>query len=162
VDLGVKMIDLCRQRHPQSQFWVSDGESFRGAGASQYDLVYSTICLQHIPCHSIRMRILRDAVRVLKPGGKLAIQMLYFDSEQEAQRYYASIKSTATYSHWEEDAFGAQETNSCHDVAIFEKDLPRIHRDLETMFRNVEIHVARWNSHASIHHIYLYGTNKKV
>ncbi|MFO0911672.1 MAG: class I SAM-dependent methyltransferase [Pirellulales bacterium] len=161
VDLGVKMIDYCKEHYPQSKFWVSDGETFRGAGESQYDLVYSTICLQHIPCHTIRMKILKDATRVLKPGGKLAVQMLYFDSEQGARRYYASIKATATFSRWDEDAYWAEDTNSCHDVAIFDTDLPKIQRDLQTMFRDVEVHIERWNPNASIHQIYLYGTNRK-
>jgi SAM-dependent methyltransferase len=44
-----------------------------------FDLVYSAICLQHIPVHEIRLNLFREFRRVLKPGGWLTAQMGYGD-----------------------------------------------------------------------------------
>lgn len=160
VDLGRQMIDLCCERYPKSRFWITDGVSFGEAPTGEYDLVFSTICLQHIPCHTVRMKIVHDACRVLKPHGKIALQMLYFDSLPQARRYYANIKSTARFSYWQEDAFDAQDTNSCHDVAIFETDLNRIRLEFERLFTDVELHIARWHPEGGVHQLFIYGSRR--
>lgn len=40
-----------------------------------YDIVFSTICMQHICVYDIRFALLKDFYRVLKPGGSICIQM---------------------------------------------------------------------------------------
>jgi SAM-dependent methyltransferase len=42
-----------------------------------YDVVYSVICLQHVPVYDIRFGIFEEAYRVLKPNGYLCFQMGY-------------------------------------------------------------------------------------
>lgn len=40
-----------------------------------YDVVFSTICLQHICVHDIRFNLMKEFYRVLKSGGSVCLQM---------------------------------------------------------------------------------------
>lgn len=56
-------------------FYPTNGVDLGYISDTSYDLVYSTICLQHIPVHDIRMNLFREFFRVLKPGGWFTAQM---------------------------------------------------------------------------------------
>lgn len=71
----------------------------------KYDVVMSTIALQHICVYDIRLNYLREFYRVLRPGGRIAIQMGFGVPSPLTVAYYAN--------HY--DALG---TNRCCDVAI--------------------------------------------
>jgi ubiquinone/menaquinone biosynthesis C-methylase UbiE len=43
----------------------------------QYDMVFSTICMQHICSYDIRLNYIKEFNRVLKSGGIVSIQMGY-------------------------------------------------------------------------------------
>lgn len=43
----------------------------------QYDMIFSTICMQHICVHEVRYNYFKEFYRVLKPNGYISIQMGY-------------------------------------------------------------------------------------
>ena len=77
-----------------------------------YDMVYSTIVLQHIPIHELRLGYFKEFFRVLKPGGWISLQMGYgLDSNSKSK--------TKMY---HENAWSVRQTNGRCDVSIENAD----------------------------------------
>lgn len=54
-----------------------NGHNLENIPPESYDLVISTIALQHISSYSIRFNYLKEFFRVLKPNGMVSLQMAY-------------------------------------------------------------------------------------
>lgn len=85
---------------------------------NHYDIVFSTICLQHICVHEIRFALLKEFYRVLKNDGNLCFQMGFGPSHPRSVGYY-------------ENFYDAKGTNSGCDTRVdtyeeIEKDLIKI------------------------------------
>ena len=73
VDISSRMLEFARKLTPECDFRQGyDLSSFPERFA---DLVYSALVLQHQPSRDDAVRLIRDMVRVLTPGGLLAFQM---------------------------------------------------------------------------------------
>jgi ubiquinone/menaquinone biosynthesis C-methylase UbiE len=59
----------------KSEFYLCNGLDLSGIGSGVYDVVISTICLEHICVYDIRFGLLREFFRVLKSGGAISLQM---------------------------------------------------------------------------------------
>lgn len=70
IDLSGRNISHCRSAFSDvsSRFFTASGTDLHPIPDAAYDFVMSTITLQHIPVYEIRDGILRDSLRVLKPG----------------------------------------------------------------------------------------------
>ena len=78
VDISEEMVALARQRFANianAQVHVTSGTDLSIFTDCYFDFVYSYIVLQHIPDKEIVLRYLREAQRVLKPGGVLCCQI---------------------------------------------------------------------------------------
>jgi SAM-dependent methyltransferase len=78
VDISEEMIRLARQRlsHTPNAFpELCAGSDLAMFPAARFDFVYSYAVFQHIPSRDIVFAYLRDAFRVLKPGGILCCQL---------------------------------------------------------------------------------------
>lgn len=96
---------------------LSNGTDLNNLKTESYDFVMSTIVLQHICVYEIRFNILKDFLRILKPGGLLSFQMGYGEGYGRAEYY--------------ENHYDAQATNSDHDTKVTDpeqitKDLDRV------------------------------------
>lgn len=95
---------------PQPTLWLSNGVDLGQIGDEQYDVVFSTICLQHIPVHEIRLNLFREFRRVLKPRGWFTAQMGYGATDDPRGRdYYAND-------------YEAEHTNGLCDVNVTAPD----------------------------------------
>jgi SAM-dependent methyltransferase len=78
VDISQQMVDLARRFHadrPACEFLVNS-EPHLGCFADQsFDLVYSSIVLQHLPSQESMLGYLREFVRVLRRSGVLCFQL---------------------------------------------------------------------------------------
>lgn len=83
-----------------------NGIELNGVPSGTYDFVMSTVVLQHICVHSIRMSIMKDIFRVLKDGGIFNFQMGYGGKP--------GWKTTGYY----DDLLEASDTNGALDVSI--------------------------------------------
>lgn len=146
VDISEDMARNARERCPESSIWVTSGDNCAEAESGAYDFVYTTISMQHIGAFDIRDRILRDLHRVLKPGGKGTLQMLFSRNYPYRSMGYRGEVGTALveimprevdHAGWFENRFDAVKTNSACDTLIGIQDLPRIQQYLETMFADV-------------------------
>lgn len=107
-------VDICKENIAnarkliglESWFWTVNGIELDGIDSSSYDLIYSTICLQHIPVYDIRLNLFREFYRVLKSGGWFTAQMGYGETDDPRGIYYYDNK-------WD-----AQETNGGCDVIV--------------------------------------------
>ena len=72
VDNSVELIKLAKKKYPQKNFSVDDALDLSFAG-SFFDKVYSIAVLHQIPSEELRLKFLREAKRVLKPKGLLAL-----------------------------------------------------------------------------------------
>jgi len=77
VDIAPGMLDLARQDNPagdRCRFVLNDRADLALFGDAQFDLVYSSIVLQHVPPPLARV-YLAEFARVLRPGGSLIVQL---------------------------------------------------------------------------------------
>ena len=78
VDISEEMVALARERlsHiPAAHAQVTSGADLGMFADCYFDYVYSYIVFQHIPDRDIVLNYLREAQRVLKPGGVLCCQI---------------------------------------------------------------------------------------
>ena len=121
VDISARLIEICdewtRGIDAVGRLYVNDGTSLEQIESDRYDLVYSTIALQHISVASIREELFREFYRVLKGGGRLALQMIYTDKPRE---------QWSSHCTWNQDLFDAEGTNGQCDVLITEDTLQEV------------------------------------
>jgi ubiquinone/menaquinone biosynthesis C-methylase UbiE len=98
------------------KFITTDGQSLQPLNSNTYDMIMSTITLQHICVYSIRRMILEDMFRCLKPGGLISLQMGFGPGHSKTSEYF-------------EDAVHASSTNSGYDVRV--DDPSQIKKDMD-------------------------------
>ena len=148
VDISSRLIDEARASYPYSNFYVSSGDDMGEVPLNTYDFIFSTIALQHIAVHDIRMDIFRNIYDALKPGGQMTVQMGYnanFPFVEVGKKRQITlgdyriklIKKNVQHAAWSENKTDAASTNSACDVAINKADLPIIKKELGELFKNV-------------------------
>ncbi len=78
VDVSAEMVELARRNldgASNASVQVSSGSDLADFGDASIDFVYSYAVFQHIPSRDVVLSYLREAVRVLKPGGILKAQV---------------------------------------------------------------------------------------
>lgn len=116
-DISHTNIEYCNQyltevsEKRNYKFIVTDGQTLQPCESDYYDLIISTIVLQHICVYSIRRKILTDMFRCLKPGGSISIQMGFGSGHPTTAGYY-------------EDVVDATSTNSGYDVRVTDAGAP--------------------------------------
>lgn len=97
-------VDIARQNLLNARKWIEhhglnvdnydlyecNGVDLREVPENKYDIIMSTICLQHICVHEIRYNYFKEFFRLLKPNGSIAIQMGFGDYAPETVDYYAN------------------------------------------------------------------------
>lgn len=89
--------------------YKTNGVDLSNIESNSYDIVFSTICFQHICVHEIRYNLLQEFHRVLKSGGSVCIQMGYGKKHIRGVNYFDNYY----------DSLG---TNSYQDVMIEDPD----------------------------------------
>ncbi len=72
VDNSPKLLAIARQRYPQVQFILTDGLELPFA-ENFFDKILCIAVLHHLPGYELRRQFLREAHRVLRPGGLLIL-----------------------------------------------------------------------------------------
>jgi len=81
VDSSEKLLRLARERYPLGQFILNDGLKL----PFTENFFHKALCiavLHHLPGYELRREFLREAYRVLEPGGLIVITTWYFWQRQ--------------------------------------------------------------------------------
>lgn len=133
IDISEYAIQYAREHFPDSNFFVSSGIDVGQAPEEYYDLAYSTIAIQHIPCKTIRKNIIHGLYNCLKPGGYVSLQVAYHPTMT------AGVWSPDTeHASYDSDFWNAKATNGHADMIINENDLPTVKADFEELFSDVK------------------------
>lgn len=97
-----------------------------------YDLIHSTITLQHICVYEIRYNYLSEFYRVLKEGGWVSLQMGYNDSPtSQWEKVNKRMKLGENLHAYYENFYSARGTNGRSDVYV--SDPIQLQKDLEEL-----------------------------
>lgn len=125
VDISLKNLENAREwlrtnkRNPDNfVLYNCSGIDITNVPSELYDIVFSTICLQHICVHEIRYNYFKEFLRVLKPGGVFTAQMGYGTPSPYTVDYY-------------ENNYSATDTNRACDTQV--KDPSQLKNDLESI-----------------------------
>lgn len=152
-DFSENMTAAARERCPQSTIWLTRGNDCGDAPSDTYDLVFCTISLQHIASYDIRSAIIKDITRILKPGGKMTIQMLYSEPFPYVRTRMRGLANNGLWPAiltelyvtnpkdvgWFDNNFAADGTNSKCDTVFGEEQIPDVVKDTERFFSYVSI-----------------------
>jgi tRNA (uracil-5-)-methyltransferase TRM9 len=72
IDNSEKLIEIAKENFPDAKFFVGDALNLPFSD-NFFDKVYSIALLHHIPSEDFRIKVLKEAKRVLKPGGILIL-----------------------------------------------------------------------------------------
>ena len=75
---------------------LCNGVDLQNIEDSKYDIVMSTICMQHICVHEIRFNYFKEFYRILKPNGYITIQMGFGKDSPNTVDYYANYYDAQT------------------------------------------------------------------
>jgi len=92
-----------------SNWYCNNGVDVSELNDNEYDLIISTIALQHIPVYDIRKSLITDLLRTLKSGGLFSFQMGYGSNLE------SPLGPRVSYF---ENHYEARGTNSACDVRI--------------------------------------------
>lgn len=123
VDIAEKNLQLARDwlriknyNVASYRLYKNDGVSLNGIPDEMYDVVMSTICMQHISVYSIRYNLLSEFYRVLRNNGYITIQFLYSTDKPNTVDYFS-------------ETWDAQGTNGARDCVV--GDVNNVILDLE-------------------------------
>ena len=154
---------------PYTKLYVSSGLDCGSTPSNYYDMVFSTIVLQHICVHSIRYNIMTDVHRILAPNGLFSFQMGYdgephspviagkewFEPEMKPHWQHnlvpEKVKNQVPYHH---NNTSATVTNSGADVSI--RDPQDVITDLEKIgFKDITYKITySWQDNAHVYWIW--------
>ncbi len=146
-DISEAMVEHARARSPNSEIYVSSGLDAGQAPSDTYDFAYCTISLQHVCVHATRDAILDDIVRILKPDGKMTLQMLFskyypFHHPRRIRQLgrwgLQLFNKDSNNGTWFQNKTDAQGTNGRCDVVIGTNELTAVRADLLKKFGVVE------------------------
>jgi ubiquinone/menaquinone biosynthesis C-methylase UbiE len=94
VDISPRMVARARELTPSCEFAVNSGADLPGLEDAAFDLVLSSIVLQHVPRREWIEAYLREFVRVLAPGGAIVFTLpshipLVFRAQWRRHLYHA-------------------------------------------------------------------------
>jgi len=72
IDNSEKLIEIAKENFPDAKFFVGDALNLPFQD-DFFDKVYSIALLHHIPSEDFRIKVLKEAKRVLRPGGILIL-----------------------------------------------------------------------------------------
>lgn len=78
--------------------YVTTGSNLGAAPDNTYDLIFSTIAMQHICVHEVRFAIMQDMYRALRKLGKISIQMGFGFSPGKASYFENNYDAISTNS----------------------------------------------------------------
>ena len=143
-----KWLDYNNQNYKETKLYHCNGYDLKGIPDNEYDLVISTITLQHICVHEIRFNYFKEFYRVLKKDGYFSAQM-GFGKEVEAK------KSVGYY----ENNYDAKTTNGYCDVRVESPD--QLENDLTKVGFTNFIHIIGDTGHGDQHPNWIYFKVKK-
>lgn len=161
VDISENMLNYAK-KHLSNTFYLSSGFDIGEAGNNEYDLIYSTIAIQHIPCRTIRNMIFKAMREALNEDGVVSLQLAY----REDCNYKDS------HSFYNEDNYDAKGTNSMCDVIINPCSVNDLVIDFNEYFKEVNYHLVRVNDkynnlngkrhsqYWASHWLFIYGKSK--
>lgn len=96
-------VDISAKNLQNAEIWIkhnsisiphthykNNGVDLKGISDSMYDIVYSTICMQHICVYENRLSLISEFFRVLKNNGNMCAQMGYGNVHPRAVDYYSN------------------------------------------------------------------------
>ena len=92
VDPSSQLIGIAKNNHPQGNFQVASGDSLPFAD-DYFDKVYSIAVLHHIPSFDLRLQFLKEAKRVLKPGGYLILTVWDLKEKLKGKGFFHWLKA---------------------------------------------------------------------
>jgi ubiquinone/menaquinone biosynthesis C-methylase UbiE len=130
-DISHRLLSEAKERldHEKitSNLYLTSGDNLGDVPKNHYDFIYSTIAMQHICVHSIRMNILASMAECLKDGGCINLQMCFNKVPTD---------ETRRFSKWHDDYVTAGTTNAGHDVVITGEDLAAVKSDFDSIFKD--------------------------
>jgi ubiquinone/menaquinone biosynthesis C-methylase UbiE len=152
-DFSQNMTAAARERCPNSTIWLTRGNDCGDAPSDTYDFVYCTISLQHIASYDIRSSIIKDITRILKPGGKMTLQMLYSAPFPYIRTHMRGVATNGLLPDvmtelfvqnakdvgWFDNNFAAKGTNSKCDTLFGETQIQDVIKDTKRFFGDVAI-----------------------
>lgn len=107
--------------------YKGEGTGISSVPSDSYDVVMSTIAMQHICVHDIRVNLFKEFHRVLKDSGKITIQMGFGPNHPRSVDYY-------------ENYYDANTSNGGMDTRI--EDPNQLKEDLEKIgFKNFNFYI---------------------
>jgi len=82
VDFSEELIKVAKRNYPQAKFQTADILKLPFPD-NCFDKIYSIAVLHHIPSEELRLKSLKEAKRVLKPGGILILTTWKFHDKKE-------------------------------------------------------------------------------
>ena len=106
---------------------LCNGTDLKNIDNTVYDIVMSTICMQHICVYDIRLNYFKEFYRVLKDNGSITIQMGYGTPSPHTVDYY-------------DNYYDATGTNRYCDTSI--SDYTHVEKDLLSIgFKNFKYYI---------------------
>ena len=84
IDFSSKMVEIAKEKYPLGRFWIGTGFSLAFENEF-FDYVYCIAVLHHIPSENLRMKFLKEAIRVLKNQGTLILTV--WDLEEKKKKF---------------------------------------------------------------------------
>lgn len=82
IDFSQELINVAQRLYPEAKFFVADALNLPFP-ANFFDKVYSISVLHHMPSQEFRQQFIKEAYRVLRPGGLLILRVWDFWRRKE-------------------------------------------------------------------------------